>query len=322
MQQHPARRKIKMFSMAIMISLLLPSFAQAWEAATHAYIEEHLFKGQGLSDENLMNNRIYGANTIDVFNNNFSQPYLSFQFYLHDPAQENFMKVWDLADTATQKAFAYGFVGHNNSWGMDYTAHISGITLGRDQGYVIAKAGQLAALLGPMLESPEINLSLPENVLLDICHYLVESGVDLLVRDLAPGIGDRLMTAAYFRSDEIPALLTEAYAAEFADLAGGEAMAAQMILTSESAFRTNMMAYGWALSQDNALELIAGGLARQATDYFAMLGLPPVAEEILTEVAKQGISAAMAICDKDFQVELRATTGWVNGNLSSAGVAW
>ena len=44
--------------------------------------------------------------------------------------------------------------------------------------------------------------------------------------------------------------------------------------------------------------------------------------ETLALVVKQGILVAMARCVEDFQVELRATTGWVNGNLSAVGIAW
>lgn len=322
MKRFPVMRKLSVFSVVMLLAVLQSSFALAWDAATHAYIEEHLHKKKGQSNEVLMRNRIYGANTIDVFNNNFTQPYLGFQFYLHDPSQENFLKVWDLAFTDTEKAFAYGFVGHNNSWGMDNTAHISGITFGRGEGYVIAKARLLADSLAPILESPEVGLYLPESVLLDICHYLVESGVDLLVRELDPAIGTKLMTAAYYRSDEIPEMLVNAYVADFAPLVGGQVIAEQMIRDSETAFRTHTMVYGWALTQDNALDLVAAGLAGQAADYFAMLGYPPAPEELLTAVAKQGIMTAMDLCANDIQKELRATTGWVNGNLSSAGVSW
>ncbi|MGE5172786.1 MAG: hypothetical protein ACM3MD_03045 [Betaproteobacteria bacterium] len=319
--------KKKVFTTLCIASLaliLVPSTALPWDIATHTYIEEHLFKQQGLTDSAVLYNRIYGSMTIDIFNSNFTSPFLEFATYLHDPTQNNFLKVWEKAGAGAEaeKAFAYGFVGHNNTWGMDSTAHISGVTYGRGEGYVIAKARILAAVLKPMLESPEVGLSLPDDVLVGICHYLVESGVDLLVRSLDPSIGNKLMAAAFYRSDEIPGLLVKAYAPDFSALAGSSQNVAQIILAAEGMFRASTMGYGWALTQDNALDLVAGGLARQAVGYFNFLGLPPVPDATVVQVAKQGIFAAMSLCAPDFEAELRATTGWVNGRLSSEEISW
>ncbi len=304
---------------------LLASTAHAWDPATHAYIEEHMFKKQGLSDETILANRIYGSYMIDIFNNNFTVPYVYFQVYMHDPTQANFMKLWDLAKplgSGAEKAFAYGFVSHNNTWGMDSTAHVSGITYGRGEGYVIAKARLLGGMLKPALE--EAGLVLPDDALLDICHYLVESGVDFLVRGLDPAIGNKISAAAYSRSDAIPAMLVDAYAGDLAALIGepDPGVVAQMIVGSESTSRSYLLAYGWALGQSNALDLVAAGLAHQGAGYLALKGIPPIPEPVLAQVAKQGIMAAMSLCAADFQDEIQATTGWVNGKLSSAGIVW
>ena len=127
--------------------VLLPAAAFAWDWAAHAYIEEHFYKEQGQVDNEVLYNRIYGAAALDLFNNNFTMPYFAFFTYLHDRTQDNFLNVWENAVTRDERAFAYGFVGHNNTWGMDSTAHISGVTYGRGEGYVIAKAHELAAVL-------------------------------------------------------------------------------------------------------------------------------------------------------------------------------
>jgi hypothetical protein len=71
--------------------------------------------------------------------------------------------------------------------------------------------------------------------------------------------------------------------------------------------------------QDNAFDIIAGEVAKLSEGF---LGLPPGAGDALVPIVKQGISAAMMLCATDFERELRADTGWVNGNLSSAGIAW
>jgi hypothetical protein len=263
----------------IVMSMLLPGRAHSWDPATHAYIEEHFYKKQGQLDDGVLYNRIYGANAIDIFNNNFTSPYLEFAAYLHDTTQNNFLKVWEKAGTKAEKAFAYGFVGHNNTWGMDSTAHISGITYGRGEGYVIAKAHVLAVMLKPSLES-QLGRELPDDVVVNICHYLVESGVDFLVR-----------------SPENAALL---------------------IAAAEGQFRYSMMLYGFALTQDNALDLVAEGMAAVGAEYLGM----PGSEAALVPVVKQGIFAAMTLCAPDFERELQASTGWVNGKLSSNGISW
>ncbi len=311
-------------ALAVLCAALLASPAHAWDPATHAYIEEHLYKKQGQSDQTILNNRIYGSYMIDIFNNNFSMPYVYFSVYLHDPQQANFMKLWDLAeplDRGADKAFAYGFVSHNNSWGMDSTAHISGITYGRGTGYVIAKAQILAEMIRPSFE--QAGLFLSDDVLHSIAHYLVEAGVDLLVRSLDPAIGSKIMAAAYTRSNDVPGMFVDAYAGDLAALAGlPRDTVAQMIVASEGTSRAYLLGYGWALSQENALDLVAGGLARQGAAYLVSQGYPPVPEELLTQFAGQGIMAAMSLCAGDFQDEINATTGWVNGRLSSAGIAW
>jgi hypothetical protein len=201
---------------------------------------------------------------------------------------------------------------------MDSTAHNSGITFGRDQGYVIAKARLLAVVLKPTLES-QLGQTLPEDVVVDICHYLVESGVDFLVLSMDPSIGNKLMLAAYNRSGDVPALLVNAYRDDFSALAGSPENAALLITTAESMFRSSMMVYGWALTQDNALDLVSGELATVGAAY---LGLPPGSEAALVPIAKQGIFAAMTLCAPDIERELRASTGWVNGKLSSHGISW
>ena len=310
------RMFITFSSLCLILSLSMAP-ALAWDLATHAYIEEHLYKKKGQADSATMYNRIYGAGAIDIFNNNFTSPYLEFAAYLHDTTQEDFLKVWEIAASTDEKAFAYGFVSHNNTWGMDSTAHVSGRTFGRGEGYVIAKARALAAMLGPAVEA-QLG-PLPEEVLVDVCHYLVESGVDFLVRAKDPEIGSKLVAAAYNRSAEVPMLLAEAYKSDFAYLAGGQDAAASFIANAEGDFRASMVAYGYALTQENALDLVAGGLAAVGVSY---LGLPPGSEVVLLPIVKQGIVAAKMLCARDFERELHASTGWVNGRLSSKGIAW
>lgn len=306
----------------VLVSLSAGSTASAWDLAAHAFIEENLFKKQGQSNAALLLHRTYGAGVLDLANNSFSLPYLYFQNYLHDPAQTNFMKAWNSAVDPIEKAAAYGFVGHNNSWGMDSTAHISGITFGKEGGYVNAKARELAVMLRPMLSSPGLGLDLPDNVLLSICHYLVEAGVDLLVLNLDPAVGTKLMAAADGRSDAVPALLVRSFAGDLAPVTGSAEQAEALVRDAENGFRTYMWSHGFALTQPNALDLVAAELAQQAGAYFDYLGVPRLPFNVSFLIAKQGIMASMWLCAGDFEGELRATTGWVNGRLSSEAIVW
>lgn len=298
---------------------LFSTTAHAWEAATHAYIEAHLLKKQGQANAEVLFNRIYGANAIDLFNFDFTASGQANSAYLHDTTQDNFLKVWQKAGSGPLRAFAYGFVSHNNTWGMDSTAHNSGITVGRGEGYIMAKARTLAAILKPVLESPEVGLVLPDAVLLNVSHQLVETGVDFLVRSIEPSIGHTLLAAAFNRSAAAPDLLVAAYAADFSVRAGSRAQAELVIRTAEAVFQGRMIAYGWALTQENAFDLVADGMAGIAEGY---LGLPPGSGAALLPIIKQAIFASMSLCAQDFEKELRATTGWVNGRLSSQGIAW
>ncbi|MBE0585857.1 MAG: hypothetical protein IH612_19110, partial [Desulfofustis sp.] len=236
-------RKLLVIFMSSLILMLMTGTAFSWEAATHAYIEEQLYKKRGQTDEDIMRNRIYGANAIDIFNNNFTSPYLDFAAYFHSTSLEYCLEAWQIAETKKEKAFTYGFVSHNNKWGMDSTAHISGRTYGKGTGYVIAKAQVLAVMLKPSIEA-QLG-PLPNEVLVNLCHYLVESGVDFLVLEKDPAIGSKLFDAALFRSDDVPALLINAYQDDFAALVGiTGAAAGEYILDAETAFKNSMMSYG------------------------------------------------------------------------------
>lgn len=303
------------------LSLLSPGRAHSWNPAAHAYMEEALCRKNGQMDDGFLYNRIYGANALDLFNNNFKAAYLQVAGHLHDPTQESFLKVWEAARSNGEKAFAHGFVSHNNSWGMDSTAHLSGITLGRGEGYVLAKANVLAVLLKPMLEEQLGPLS--DAVVLDLCHYFVEAGVDFLVRRLDPDIGDKLMAAAVHRSDEVPGLLSRAFKADFSALQGiTDEEAAQLVVDAESDFRPSLWLYGAALAQEaeaDALDLVAEGMAKVGSEY---LSLPEGWDTALTPAVRQAILVAMMLCATDFKKELQASMAQVNVNLNAHGISW
>lgn len=302
------------------------SNAFAWGSATHAYIDDHLYKKRGLTDPAELNNRIYGANGPDVFNYMFNAYYV----YLYPQTHNNFMAVWKNANTENEKALAYGFVSHNDVWGADFTAHHSGKTYGRGEGYIVAKAYELKSKLQQV---PEFNaLGLPDSVALEVSHNLVESGVDILTKRLDPGIGQKLMDSAINRSDEFPALLSNAYATGLAGQFGiNQDEAAGIIHATEGAFRDFLIGYGYILTKDEAtaLQMISEQMAGLAINFLDSYGIPlvwpdgtAITSADLLPLIQFAISTSMEICANDFEKEIRATTGWANGKLSSNGITY
>ena len=229
------------------------------------------------------------------------------------------MEVWRAAAThaPAHRAFAFGLVSHNNAWGADSTAHVSGRTSGQGVGWVIAKGEILGAMLDPALRDNGFILS--PSQLADVGHVLVEQAVDLLMLQVDPALGVKLMNSAALRGPSDPAMLEVAWSRAFAELLGSNAAAVQTIRAYEALSRESVVLYGWALSQPDALELLAGQIAVLAEGY---LGLQPGEGAPLAPLVKQGIEAGMWLCADDFWQEIAATTAWVAGRMAAAGVTY
>lgn len=296
----------------------VPGPARAWNVGTHLYVVERLLAPQ-VADPRLVMEAAYGTTVLDLFNNDFTSPGWDLQQWLHDPSAELFMAVWREGATAApaHRAFAYGLVSHNNAWGADATAHISGITSGQGVGWVIERGQILGALLDPVLQQYGVVLS--PSQLTDVGHILVEQAVDLLMLQLDPALGAKLMASAAARSPSDPAKLEVAWSGPFAEILGSNAAGVQMIRAYEAGSREFVMAYGWALSQPDALTLLAGQIAVMAEGY---LGLAPGQGAPLVPLIEQGILAGMQLCAPDFQEEVDATAAWVGANMAAAGVTF
>ena len=146
----------------------------------------------------------YGGLAPDLFNFRFDAP--TFRDYMQTRTHNDFMPVWKAAKSKPAKALAFGFVSHNDVWGVDSTAHRAGITFGQQEGYVIAKANILGAGLDQALKSE--GLYLPPPVILTVAHELVERGVDLLMKTLDPMIGVKMAAAALPPNPNFPLLIT------------------------------------------------------------------------------------------------------------------
>ncbi len=303
--------------------LLFSQSAFSWGWAVHTYIDEQFETKWQIRDANLL----YGALVPDIFNYEFNGPAL----YMKDQTHNNFMKLWDAARSQPGMAVAFGFVSHNELWGVDYTAHKSGITFGQlgtipghpdEGGYIIAKAYILKGILDPVFAS----LQLPEPVALTVCHELVEYGVDILMRKYDPLVGARITAAALPPNPNFPMLMEKAYADQLAAQFGlSNEETHEFLMSSERQFRQLMILYGQVLMQDDAtaIALIAEKLADIAKEYLAANGvtLPPGFDNTqLIDLIKTGIGLSMTLCKDDFYAEVSATSSFVAQQLAGHGI--
>ena len=175
------------------------------------------------------------------------------QLYTHgSPGAEGFMEVWRKASWwGYQKSLAYGYVAHNDVWGIDSTAHHSGVKVGQGVGYVILKAQKLLEqnIVISGLNPPEgmplwqvfygVGLTSDADQL-ELAHNLFETAGDIYIAQQDKLIGEKIICAALARSNDFPALLTKAMGISWKD----------MIYAAEKEFRKSMVLYGGALIQD------------------------------------------------------------------------
>ncbi len=234
------KRIVTFGSVVVLLLTVTVSNGFCWGSAVHAYIGDKLGAKTGMKNYN----EIYGAMAPDVFNFTFA-PYYPF---LYTQTHYVDFNIKDIAHEPLQNALAYGYVSHNGFWGADFTSHHSGITYGQGQGYVIAKATEMAPVFGYVMG--QNGMVLPDDVLLEVCHSLVEASIDILMKRVDPGIGAKVAEAAILRSPAFPSMLARAYGKNLAadtDMTPGEAT--RVIMAAENDFRRITVLYGVALSK-------------------------------------------------------------------------
>jgi hypothetical protein len=303
----------------LMLWWSVPAPLYGFGLATHAYIAREAGDQQGPASLP----EIYGAVLPDVFNLVFGDTY---QTQLATQTHLEFMKLIEQAQSAQDKALAFGFASHNESWGADWTAHISS-TADPNDGYVTAKADDLAALLAPKVRLFLLFSGVPnsstvvKDVLPLVAHSAVETAIDLLVaQNEDPDIGERLAWAARTRGWAAPLLLGKAYAADLAATAGTtEAVAAPLIIAAESEFRLQVESYGAVLSQADPVDALTqqgAELARLllAAEQGIIVDIPP-------DLMKEIVDAALDAVKDDYAAELAATVTRIRQELESHGIA-
>ncbi len=309
--------------LSLIVTIILattPASAFAWGTATHTYLAKELGNKYGITNRLEM----YGAVVPDMFNLMFGYEY---QDYLFNQTHYNFMKVVERAAFGRKKAFAYGFVSHNEAWAADATASTTCQTIPvPGEGYVVIKRKILAPLLEPEIAAFLAANSIPytpelvEELALIFADASVESAVDYLVsQNEDKQVGPEILTAAKFRSPFVPFLLARAYARDFAQQAGIRYFEAVIfIINTEKQFKEYMELYGGILTQANALDLMAQQGAQLAgerleKEYGIIVTVP-------TELMKDALEAAILIVENDYDEELAATLEYVDEQLEFHGI--
>jgi len=289
-----------------------------FEHATHAYIAEHLGNAEVRENSDAM----YAAMAPDFANFVFDFP--EHQAYLSDQTHTQFMKVRAVAPRAGLGVWlAYGFLSHNDVWGADSVAHHHGMTFGRDEGYVTAKASLLADILEDY--EPYAELGFPREVTEALCQKLVEDGLDILVKGLDPSMGRKITSAAFFRTSDFPVSLVKAHARGLAEARGVSTHeASKFIVEIETEFRKQMMLYGEALGRRDPVPVVARITAGIVVDFLAASQLLPAGIGIdeIAPIVEFGISQSTAICADDLEGEIEATIDFVRESLEANGITW
>jgi hypothetical protein len=321
-------KKSTVFVGALFLSILLSAPAAfPWGWTVHTYIDEQFATKWHLQNAN----QVYGGLAPDLFNFRFDAPDL--RDYMQNRTHNDFMPVWNAAKSKPAKALAFGFVSHNEVWGVDSTAHRVGLTYGQAGtipghpnagGYVIAKAYELMGVLNQLPQFAALNL--PEPVVLTVTHELVERGVDLLMKELDPMIGAKMAAAALPPNPNFPLLMEKAYAADLATHFGiSRIEAVKFLVSSERQFRQTMILYGHVLMQDDAtaIALMAEQLEEMAKAFLAAVGLPPLPDGLdIKPLLQYGIMQAMLRCGSDFALEVAATAEFVEQQLHAHGISY
>jgi len=319
-------RKAFLLALVWLSFVMIPAKAFCWSQATHAYIVERVDARVG--HDNL--NEMWGSVAPDFFNYVFDPAlcpgWISDQ--THGTYSDTFLKVWDTADTNTDFALAFGFVSHNQAWGADYVAHVSGLRPGyEDNGYVIVKAEQLLnASIDPAdpqqtFDDAFASLGMNPDEALLVAHVITEDAIDIrLANEVDPLIGRKLATAARNETKQFRSLLIRALANDYATHCfGGKLATAESVLTAiEQKHRQDMIFLGKAISQPEpvAAQLLAEQLVTILTDFLGS-SLPSNAIETI----EAGIVTSMALCD-DYKAEIDATVEFVTRSLQEHAITY
>ncbi len=298
--------------------VLAPVAASSWSQATHAYIADRLGARAGADDLNEMWGSV-GPDLVNfIFDPAVCPGWVADQ--THGLESDTFLKLWNAARTEKEAALAFGFVSHNQQWGADFTAHVSGLTSGQGVGYVLSKAAALLATPTPTdprqtFDDAFAGVGIGPGLRPDVAHVVVEYAIDLRLRnEVAPWLGRKLARAARGETSGFTDLFARGFGADYAAYCfhGDASLAASAVAEAVAGHRADMIFLGEAISRPEpaAVRLLAEQLASVLGD---ALGAP-LPEPKTIEILQAGLLESMTLCD-DYAREIEATIEFVDGNL-------
>lgn len=309
-----------------LLFVMIPAPAFPWNQATHAYIAERVGARVGYANLDEMWGSVMPDSYNYVFDPALCPGWISDQ--THGTYSDTFLKIWEAADTNFDLPLAYGFVSHNQAWGADYVAHISGLRAGyENEGYIIVKSNQLLnAPLNPADPQQTFGdalagLGMNTDEALLVAHVITEYAIDIrLGSEVDPLLGRKLAAAARSETKRFEPLLVKAFASDYAAycFGGNLATAASALTAAEEKHRKDMIFLGQAISQAEpvAVQMLAEQLVRILTGF---LGSPLPANAV--EIMEAGIFNSMSLCD-DYRDEIEATIDFVTRSLKAHGVTY
>lgn len=262
------------------ILILGPLSAHAFNSAAHLYIAEQVF--QECTPQ------------IDLFYGSIA-PDLSLYVAKSEKwptsfedTHYNFIDLRSDALGFTQKAFAWGWLTHNEVWGADYYAHIE-YPPGNDKGYVIEKAATLSTQTGL---DPEF------------AHYVIEVAIDLLLKkNDDQKLGEKLLLANLLRSWEDRNLLVRI-------LVWKEKRTDWLTLaTAELTFHNLLNRYAMALVLPSPYD----------NNFLAALGAKLALEMYGIEVSKEELlnilETAITLCEGDYEEAINFAIAQIQNRL-------
>lgn len=309
-----------MFVFALLQTTGLAS-SVAWSPVTHAYIADEIGKPFGV--ENL--NEIYGSMAPDLFNLDFSlekDPELSacITEQTHSTKPENAVELWTVSEGGLSRAAAFGYISHNNAFGADYAAHISGKTNASGMGWVIEKARDLIEIMEDQGAWDALGIDIDEpgdfGVAELICHVMVEFAGDTIIKRNNPDIGTKVAMSAMVRTPKFPDRLAEIITCVDEDY----------LREAEKQFRNQTMAYGvsFLLDEDLILNTISSQLASLAAQFFETYAGTALTEEqaaYVPTLATEGLARALSLIEEDFMIEINAVVADLEYTMEEYGVS-
>jgi hypothetical protein len=312
---------------ALLVSLGV-SVSSGWGNMTHVYFAKHFGVKVGV----LNLNEMYGALLTDMVNFDFTPAgqELSKAFHYNTDLTWGF---YGATTTAAGKAAFYGMFTHNNAWGVDYTAHDNGMTVG-NVGWVPHYAERLEQPIAAYLTTlfvaktgypAEAFAELSAGLAHTMAHDVIEQSVDVLIKRYNdPLVGARLVLAASNRTEEVP----QAIAAVIGGIYGPEA--GEQLRKGEGEYREAMKQYGqlFMLPEQQMIPAMCGVSAGIAHDFIKAI-TAQMAPELFPEGADLAIDPAVvegflrkgiAIVRPVYNAELLATIFLVERNLRVNGV--